>query len=135
MEATQNPVLALQAVLTTVLRTTYYDAVPFFNYEQPVQTRSVTAAQMPQATAGFIAIATLVLVHWLLTMLTFIFFVSRDRYAVLDNAWAAVLEVCTQESEALLGQGANGAKIVLESCVDSDIPLANRLVKLKGPGT
>jgi hypothetical protein len=118
---TQNPALALQATITTVLRAAYYDAVPFFDVSQQASL-SVTGRQdMPQAHVGFIVVVLLVVGQSVLMVITVVVFVLMGRLAVLHNAWAAVLEVSTPEAQAFLGQEAMGSHISIHADSNSSL--------------
>lgn len=60
---TGNLALALQAMWTTVLRSAYYDAAPFFDLAQASEISMVSEGQMPWGKGGLIAVAVLVVVH------------------------------------------------------------------------
>ncbi|KAF1985929.1 hypothetical protein K402DRAFT_394179 [Aulographum hederae CBS 113979] len=90
MDDTNDPALALQAVLTTALRMAYYDAMPYFDYKAEVTTRSAIQEQMPVGNMGLIIVLTVMLVHWVLVVVISVVFITMTQFSFLDDAWAAV---------------------------------------------
>lgn len=131
LDETQNPTLALQAMWTTVLRSAYYDEVPFFDHSQEISTRVVSNEQMLVGNKGLIAVVVLIVTHWILTMTVVALFVRKGKYGVLNKAWAAVLEVWTLQTQALLGNGATRTRLCMEDDVGVAEPLLERIVRLR----
>ncbi|KAF2140825.1 uncharacterized protein K452DRAFT_272481 [Aplosporella prunicola CBS 121167] len=102
MEETENPALALQALLTSVIRTAYYDLLPTFNAEEIIETTSFEPCQVPQHTKGFTIVAVNIVLHLALFITTAIWFASTTRYSLLNNVWQAVAQLKAPETEELL---------------------------------
>jgi hypothetical protein len=90
---------------TALLRSVYYDAVPFFDHGQEVLTGVVSDGQMPIGYNGLIAVGVLAAIQWILTLIIVAMFIFRGKYAVLHQAWATVSELWTSQIRALVGNG------------------------------
>ncbi|KAI0546828.1 hypothetical protein F4679DRAFT_587202 [Xylaria curta] len=125
LEETKNPAIAMQAFFTTVLRNIYYAALPSFDYNQEVVMRMAVSKQIPSGYMGFIAVASLVAAHVVLTYTTVVMFVLKGRLLDLHNPWAVVMDVWAPEGHSFLEDDGGIARISIESEDD------NRIVRLR----
>ncbi|KAI1120487.1 hypothetical protein F5Y10DRAFT_289621 [Nemania abortiva] len=130
---TRNPALAIQAMLTTILRCAYYDALPFFDYDQVAVTRMVNLEQIPLAHSGFTVIVALVVAHCLLTLAILVLFILRGRMVVLHKAWAVIMDMWTEEGYTFLGDDGTGAEISIEDDVQGSE--SDRIARLRSVGS
>ncbi|KAF2149820.1 hypothetical protein K461DRAFT_34484 [Myriangium duriaei CBS 260.36] len=128
---TQNPALAIQTVWTTVLRTAYYNAVPYFDHYQRTGMSVMNGYQVPTKQGSFVAVAILVITHCVLTTIIVILFVLYTKDLVLNEAWTAVLDAWTPEGENLLSDDRHGARIVFEDDDDGATALGERRVHVR----
>ncbi|KAK4938818.1 hypothetical protein LTR10_020825 [Elasticomyces elasticus] len=101
--ATNSPALALQALLTTVLRQAYYSFLPTFDAQSDVTVTSFQAVQIPLRTRGFWAVLGITSAHFVLCLVALIGFISFTRVSSLKNAWQAIADVseCPEMAEIL----------------------------------
>ena len=80
----------------------YYDQLGQFDRKGPIsRTQSVTA-NVPQRYRGFVAVATVLLVHLILLGIIVTMFLNGTRYTMLGNSWQSVSQAVTPETEAYL---------------------------------
>lgn len=85
LEETKKPAIALQALITTVLRNAYCDAVPYFDYRQEAVTCTVSLKQIPMDHTGLVVSAVLVALHFILTLVVVVLFGLRGNVLGLHN--------------------------------------------------
>ncbi|KAJ9606152.1 hypothetical protein H2200_009113 [Cladophialophora chaetospira] len=98
--ATNSPALALQAVLTSVLRMAYYAFLPTFDAQSEVTVTSFSAAQVPLRTRGFWAVFGITTGHFVLCVMALIGFIAFTQVSSLKNAWQTVAHV-TENTETM----------------------------------
>lgn len=98
---TDNPALAWQALTTTVARMAYYDWLPTFDSYAPITTTSMVPCQVPKYHTGFTVVAVNLVVHLSLFIAITIWFYKVTKTSLLNNAWQAVAQLESTETEEL----------------------------------
>lgn len=103
---TSNPALALQAVTHIVMQTAYYDW--YANYDlNATATYSMTEQRyIPQIYRHSVAVACLLVLHFILVTLALVLFVTKTEVSLLGNAWQAVAQVYSNDTAAAVQHGA-----------------------------
>lgn len=99
---TDNPALAWQALTTTVARMAYYDWLPTFDSYAPITTTSMIPCQVPKHYTGITIVAANLVVHLSLFILITIWFYNATKTSLLNNAWQAVAQLNSRETEEIL---------------------------------
>lgn len=99
---TGDPSLALQAQLTSVFRTAYYDSVPLFDWNSRQTTTSFVDRQLPASQTGLWIFVGFVAAHLILVISILVWFCRRTKFTLLDNAWQVVAQIHSSETEQLL---------------------------------
>ncbi|KAI1624598.1 hypothetical protein EDD37DRAFT_352246 [Exophiala viscosa] len=103
ISATNSPALALQAVLTTMLRQAYYSFLPTFDAESNVTVSSFQPAQIPVRTRGFWAVLGITVAHFVLCLVALVGFISFTHVSSLKNAWQVMADISeSPETVAIL---------------------------------
>ncbi|RDI79937.1 hypothetical protein Vi05172_g9954 [Venturia inaequalis] len=93
IQDTDSPAKALQAVLTVLLGSAYYDPLPFTNYNSKAWTVKTEFALIPIGSGGLIIVLVISCVHLLLVILVAADFASRSQISLLSNVWQAVAQI------------------------------------------
>ena len=133
ISATNSPALALQAVLTTMLRQAYYSFLPTFDAESNVTVSSFQPAQIPVRTRGFWAVLGITAAHFVLCLIALVGFISSTYVSSLKNAWQVMADISeSPETAAILRKvGVKNDGQVAE-CIEKDESLRHRRFRLRG---
>ena len=93
---------ALQSLITLLSSMAYYDQLGQFNNRALISQTQFVTANTPQRYRGFVAVATVLLVHLILLGIIVTMFLNGTRYSMLGNAWQSVSQAVTSETEAYL---------------------------------
>ena len=93
---------ALQSLITILSSMAYYDQLGTFNNRAPISQAQFVTANTPKRYSGFVAVATVLLVHLILLGIIITMFLNGTRYSLLGNAWQSVSQAVTSETEAYL---------------------------------
>ena len=93
---------ALQSLITLLSSMAYYDQLGQFDNKAPISQTQFVTANAPQRYRGFVAVATVLLVHLILLGIIVTMFVNGTRYTMLGNSWQSVSQAVTSETEAYL---------------------------------
>ena len=80
----------------------YYDQLGQFDRKDPISRTQFVTANVPQRYRGFVAVATVLLVHLILLGIIVTMFLNGTRYTMLGNSWQSVSQAVTPETEAHL---------------------------------
>lgn len=104
---TDSPALALQAILTIVLRAAYYDWLQLLNNNSSTKTVTFQQALIPLHHTGLCAVisilATLLVLCWIIT---FAFFAWTSK-TLLNNSWQSVAQLSNSEEVSFILRDAN----------------------------
>ncbi|KAI9765322.1 MAG: hypothetical protein M1839_005522 [Geoglossum umbratile] len=93
LEETDSPALALQDILTIVLRMAYYDWVPIFNANFSSSTTSLQQALVPLHHKGLWAVISILALRVVLCLLTAYAFIAYSRQSLLNNSWQTIAQL------------------------------------------
>lgn len=111
LHETGNPALALQAVMFRVYQMLYYDWLPIFEPTHEVTTINAQNVVVPQQWTGFIIAIAILIMHFILTALTLLLFAKRTQSSLLGNAWQAVSQLVSPETQDIIrAAGSEGMK-------------------------
>lgn len=102
MEETDNPTLAWQALVTTLMRMAYYDWLPTFDYMGNATITSMVPCQKPQYRKGFLLVMANMLLHLVFVAASSFLFFTRTRHSLLSNAWQVIAQIKAPETELYL---------------------------------
>ena len=80
----------------------YYDQLGQFDNRAPISQTQFVTADTPKGYRGFVAVATVLLVHLILMDIIVTMFMNGTRYSMLGNSWQSVSHTVTSETEAYL---------------------------------
>jgi hypothetical protein len=106
LAATRNPALALQAVTHLVMQGAYYDW--FANYDLgAAASYSMTEMRYIPVTWHHLGVVgALLVLHFMLVAVALALFVVKTEVSLLGNAWQAVAQVFSSDTEAAVRHGA-----------------------------
>ena len=93
---------ALQSLITLLSSMAYYDLLGQFDKMAPTSRTQFVTANTPRRCRGFVAVATVLLVHLILLGIIVTMFLNGTRYTMLGNSWQSVSQAVTLETEAYL---------------------------------
>jgi hypothetical protein len=103
---TGSPALALQAYLTTALRTAYYSWLPLFDAKANATTISYVDRLAPVSWRGYWIVMGMISTHITVCGITAFFFLTRTKFSLLGNIWAAFAQVTHTKQAQLVLQDA-----------------------------
>lgn len=108
---TRNPAQALQAIMFRVYQMLYYDWLPVFEPTHEVTTINAQNRVVPQQWTGLIVTIAIIGMHFVLMALTLILFAKRTESSLLGNAWQAVSQLVSPETQDIIrAAGSEGMK-------------------------
>lgn len=93
---------ALQSLITLLSSMAYYDELGQFDTRATISRTQFVTTNAPQRYGGFVAVATVLLVHLILLGIIVTMFLNGTRYTMLGNSWQSVSQAVTPETEAYL---------------------------------
>ena len=93
---------ALQSLITLLSSMAYYDQLGQFDNRALISQTQFVTANTPQRYRGFVAVATVLLVHLMLLGIIVTMFLNGTHYSMLGNSWQSVSQAVTSETEAYL---------------------------------
>ena len=102
MQSGGSIAFALQSLITLLSSMAYYDQLGQFDNEAPISQASFVTANTPQRYRGFVAVATVLLVHLILIGIIVTTFLNGTRYSMLGNSWQSLSQAVTAETEGFL---------------------------------
>jgi hypothetical protein len=131
LQDTNSPALALQAMLTQVLREVYYDWLPTFDSTSDVTTTSVVSVLIPLRYRGFWAVFAITCAHLVLCAIAGIGFAFYTRTSHLQNAWQAVSDVADNKDGAeVLGNVGHLRDRAVSEWIEQNAELKDRRFRL-----
>lgn len=117
IQQTEDPAQAVQALITRLYQTQYYDFLPDFDYKQTTKTIYSTERIIPSRWTGLVIVLCLVTVHLLLICITMVLFISRTRGSALGNIWQAVSQMNSSATKQILESTDSKRDNEVKSCV------------------
>lgn len=102
IEETRDPSLAIQALYLSLARMPYYLYLPDYDYRESALIKSAVLRSYPRTNRGISAVLSIIGVHLALVLLITALFCLRTSYSLLDQAWPAVAQVFTSNTEEIL---------------------------------
>lgn len=100
LNTTNSPAKALQAVLTVLLGSTFYDPLSFTNYDSQATIKQTQFAFIPIRSRGLLMVIAIVCVHVLIVALVVMAFASHSNISLLNNVWQAVAQIAKNPGAA-----------------------------------
>lgn len=107
LKDTNSPALALQDILTLVIRVNYYDWIQAFNDKGLSTSTRFQAALIPIHNGGIIAVIVIVLGFLLFCVFTTYLFFSYTHETLLSDSWQSVLQLSESAEVQLAMQDAS----------------------------
>jgi hypothetical protein len=107
LKDTKSPALALQDILTLVIRVNYYDWIQAFNDKGLSTSTRFQAALIPIHNGGIIAVIVIVLGFLLFCVFTTYLFFSYTHETLLSDSWQSVLQLSESAEVQLAMQDAS----------------------------
>ncbi|KAF4952295.1 hypothetical protein FSARC_12683 [Fusarium sarcochroum] len=111
LRLTGDPAQAIQAVVFRFYQMLYYDWLPNFDPTRQVTTIHSQDVLIPQQWRGFVVVIAIIIVHFAVTALTMALFARRTQSSLLGNAWQAVSQVVSPDTQDIIrAAGREGMK-------------------------
>ena len=104
LRATENPALALQALLTVLCQMLYYEALPKIIPGRAASTAFSSVVLVPARWSGFIGTAVILATHLAIVLIVTTAFLTYTSTSMLGNFWQGVSQVVTEETLPILKQ-------------------------------
>lgn len=104
LRATENPALALQAMLTVLSQMLYYEALPKIIPGRAASTAFSSVVLVPARWSGFIGTAVILATHLAIVLIVTTAFLTYTSTSMLGNFWQGVSQVVTEETLPILKQ-------------------------------
>ncbi|KAI9147145.1 hypothetical protein HJFPF1_13177 [Paramyrothecium foliicola] len=128
-----SPAVALQAVLTQILREVYYNWIIRFDEETEVEMVPSVAVQIPLQYRGFWAVVGIVSLHLLLCFIACVTFATLTETSCLNNGWQAVSEIASNsEGRRVIDQVGQMRDTEVEKWLNGEENIYRRFVVGKG---
>ncbi|KAK3331820.1 hypothetical protein B0T19DRAFT_472836 [Cercophora scortea] len=110
LETTGNVAFAMQSLFTVLQQMAYYDWLPVFDSSSTVMTGFSTDVNISISWTGFTVVAAVLGMHLFVVLLSTVLFLTFTNRSLLGNAWPAVTQVLSVETE----------RVVAEVCAQSE---------------
>ncbi|KAK2669926.1 hypothetical protein RAB80_014063 [Fusarium oxysporum f. sp. vasinfectum] len=111
LRLTGDPAQAIQAVVFRFYQMLYYDWLPNFDPTHEVKTIHAQEVLIPQHWRGFVVVMAIIVAHFVVTALTMVLFAQRTESSLLGNAWRAVSQVVSPDTQDIIrAAGGEGMK-------------------------
>ncbi|KAF2825842.1 hypothetical protein CC86DRAFT_35644 [Ophiobolus disseminans] len=102
IRATNNPAIALQALITVLTSMNYYNCFYAFTNTAPGTMSSSSEAQAPVRWTGFIIVMVIVWVHLSLMAVFIVLFSRVTEHSTIGNSWQAVSQVVSVDTSRMV---------------------------------
>ncbi|RMJ18958.1 hypothetical protein CDV36_001350 [Fusarium kuroshium] len=102
IQETQEPALAVQALMTRLYQMAYYDWLQSYDIEYAVGTIHAINALIPARWNGLGIVLGLVCLHLVLLLVTILLFATRTKSSMLGNAWQAVSQMVSPQTREIV---------------------------------
>lgn len=99
---TDDPALAVQAVLARIHQMAYYNELPVRNTTDAASTSFSVSAQIPVRWTGLIAATSLITAHFIIMAIVTTLFLCYTSYSLVGSPWQAVSQVVSEDTLHLL---------------------------------
>ncbi|KAK8059183.1 hypothetical protein PG996_009113 [Apiospora saccharicola] len=123
LDATANPALAVQTLLTMLHLMQYYDSSYKVDLSASVSYVLSEAVLIPVRWSGLIAVLCMLVVHLGLVAVMLVLFLSRTQSSMLGNAWQAVAQTISEETLPVLARADHMMDKELRKALSSGLDL------------
>jgi hypothetical protein len=111
LHETGDPARAIQALVFRFYQMIYYDWLPNFDPTHSVTTINAKDVLIPEQWTGFLIVLAIILIHFIITALAMFLFAQRTDSSLLGNAWQAVSQMVSPETQDIIrAAGGEGLK-------------------------
>ncbi|RGP81452.1 hypothetical protein FLONG3_597 [Fusarium longipes] len=111
IQQTGDPAQAVQALVFRFYQMLYYDWLPNYNPTRQVTTINAKSVLIPEQWTGLIVVLIIIVVHFVVTAATMYLFARRTTSSLLGNAWQAVSQMMSPETQDVIrAAGGEGMK-------------------------
>jgi len=107
LRTTQNPALALQALLTVLFSVRYYESFYAFAMAAPGTFTYSTLATAPVRWTGFIIVLIILILHLVLQVVIITLFLARTEHSDIGDSWKAIAQVVSEDTLPAITEAAN----------------------------
>ncbi|KAH7176048.1 hypothetical protein EDB81DRAFT_632868 [Dactylonectria macrodidyma] len=108
---TGDPAQAIQALAFRFYQMLYYDWLRIFEPTHNITTVNAQDMLIPQRWTGFGVVIAIITAHFVVTALTMVLFAQRTESSLLGNAWQAVSQMVSPETQDVIrAAGGEGMK-------------------------
>ncbi|RGP70107.1 hypothetical protein FSPOR_4219 [Fusarium sporotrichioides] len=111
MQETGDPAQAMQALVFRFYQMLYYDWLPNYKPTHQVTTINAKDVLIPEQWTGLVAVLVIIIIHFIVTAATMYLFAQRTTSSLLGNAWQAVSQMVSPETQDVIrATGGEGMK-------------------------
>ncbi|KAF4996141.1 hypothetical protein FDECE_12565 [Fusarium decemcellulare] len=102
IQQTEDPALAVQALITRLYQMSYYDWLPDYDQRYPVETVHTTERLIPARWVGLGIVLGLVGLHFALVIITIAVFATLTETSTLGNTWQTVAQIISPQTREII---------------------------------
>ncbi|KAM0347324.1 hypothetical protein ACHAPU_004843 [Fusarium lateritium] len=102
LHETRDPARALQALVFRFYQMIYYDWLPNYDATHSVTTINAKDVLIPEKWTGFLIVLAIIIVHFVVVALAMFLFAERTDSSLLGNAWQAVSQMVSPETQDII---------------------------------
>jgi hypothetical protein len=111
IQQTGDPAQAMQTLVFRFYQMLYYDWLPNYKPTHEVTTINAKEVLIPEQWTGLIVVLFIIIVHFIVTAATMYLFAQRTTSSLLGNAWQAVSQMVSPETQDVIrAAGGEGMK-------------------------
>ena len=107
LRTTENPAVALQALITVLTSMSYYDLLHAFSISAPATTSFSREVLAPIRWHGLIGVVIVISVHFLLLVIFVVLFTRSTSYSTIGNSWQAIAQVVSEDTVRVVDASAD----------------------------
>jgi hypothetical protein len=100
----KGPAFAMQTIFTVLMQMSFYDMLPQFDYQAPVEIASSETQSIPAGWTGLAIVLAALGIHLIVFLIITALYFSMTKTTMLGNAWQAVKDVVEKEEAAIVLQ-------------------------------
>ncbi|KAF5679384.1 hypothetical protein FHETE_801 [Fusarium heterosporum] len=104
---TGDPAQALQALVFRFYQMIYYDWLPNYDPTHSVTTINAKDVLIPETWTGFLIVLAIIIVHFVVVAFAMFLFAERTESSLLGNAWQAVSQMVSPETQDIIRAAGN----------------------------
>jgi hypothetical protein len=107
LHETGDPATALQALVFRFYQMIYYDWLPNYDPTHSVTTINAKDVLIPEKWTGFLVVLAIIIVHFVVVAASMFLFAERTDSSLLGNAWQAVSQMVSPETQDIIRAAGN----------------------------